>query len=223
VLGWTSVLGAAASADSPGSAHLHVHTSYELNPYLLMEEPTTTPTVRSRVDDGDLKTAVAAVAELRRRVDFVVVLIHWGRGLSDELDEYQRPLGHALVDAGADLIVGSHPHRVLGIETYRGKTILYSPGTLIDQMPRQGVDPAILAIYERLSPDSYLAWVEVSPSGAYEIRLRPTTLGAGGVAVPAEGDAFERIAERIRRMSAALGTVVGLDKQELVIAPSTPA
>jgi poly-gamma-glutamate capsule biosynthesis protein CapA/YwtB (metallophosphatase superfamily) len=219
ILGWTCLLptGAAASPERPGQAPLHVHASYEVNPYLVMEEPTTAPTVRTRVDEADLEAATASIADLRLRVDFLVALVHWGAGLSDEIAEYQRPLGRTLLDAGADVVVGSHPHRVLGIEKHGQKVIFYSPGTLVEQLPREGVDPATLAVYEALSPDSFIASLDISPDGGYAVRLTPTTLGAQGVPVIATGEAFDRIAERVVRMSSALGTAIEVGDGQLSV------
>ena len=45
--------------------------------------------------------------------------------------EYQRTLGKQLIDAGADLVIGSHPHVLQGIEYYQGKPIVYSLGNFI--------------------------------------------------------------------------------------------
>lgn len=219
VLAWTSVLptGAAASEQRPGQAPLHIHTAYEVNPYLLMEEPTSAPTVRTRVDDADLENARVAVAELRSQVDFLVVLLHWGGGISDELADYQRPLGRDLLDAGADVVVGSHPHRVLGIETYDGKAIFYSPGTLVEQLSREGLAPEIAAIMDLLSPDSFVAMLDVAPDGRYGIRIVPTTVDGEGVPAPAEGADFDRIAERLVRMSAPLGTDLQIRADSLAV------
>ena len=227
VLAWTSVLptGAAASEERPGQAPLHIHTAYEVNPYLLMEEPTSAPTVRTRVDDADLENARVAVADLRSQVDFLVVLLHWGGGISDELAEYQRPLGRDLLDAGADVVVGSHPHRVLGIETYDGKAIFYSPGTLVEQLSREGLAPEIAAIMDLLSPDSFVATLDVAPDGRYGIRIVPTTVDGEGVPAPAEGADFDRIAERLVRMSASLGTAfqVRADSLAVPVGATVPA
>jgi poly-gamma-glutamate synthesis protein (capsule biosynthesis protein) len=219
VLAWTSVLptGAAASPERPGQAPLHIHAAYEVNPYLLMEEPTSAPTVRTRVDEADLERAEAAIAELRGHADFIVVLLHWGGGISDELAEYQRPLGRALLDAGADVVVGSHPHRVLGIERHNGKAIFYSPGTLVEQLSRDGLAPEIVEIFELLSPDSFVATLEVGSDGDYRIRITPTTQDEHGLPIPAEGDAFNRIAERLARMSAALDTEVEVHEGSLTV------
>ena len=222
VLGWTCVLptGAAAGPERPGQAPLHIHVSYEVNPYLVMEEPTTPPTVRTRVDEADLEAAVRSIGELREQVDFVVALVHWGGGLTDELAEYQRPLGRALIDSGADVVVGSHPHRVLGIERHAGKAIFYSPGTLIEQLSREGLPPDVAPVFALLSPDSFVATLEISSGGDYAVRIRPTTLNGDGVPELAAGDASDRIAERIMHMSAELGTEVEVNDGELVIPAS---
>lgn len=224
VLTWTCVLptGASAAVNRPGQAPMHVHTSYQVDPYMLMEEPGSAPTVRSRADDADLAAASSAIASLRGRVDFLVVLVHWGRGMSDELAEYQRPLGRALLDAGADVVVGSHPHRVLGIEEHGGKLILYSPGTLIEQLSREGVDPATRAVMDRLSPDSFVATLDVAPGGGYSVRITPTTLGPDRLPSIATGDVFARIRDRLVWMSAALDTTVHPGDDALTItAPAT--
>ena len=68
------------------------------------------------------------VAAAKETHDLVIVCYHWG----DELDYYpnsrQQKLAHATVDAGADLIIGHHSHRINPIEEYNGKYIVYSVG-----------------------------------------------------------------------------------------------
>jgi poly-gamma-glutamate synthesis protein (capsule biosynthesis protein) len=208
VTAWTACLptGAAAGPGRPGLAPLHVHTSYEVNPLLLMEEPASAPIVRSHVDERDLAAACDAVARLRDDVDFVVALVHWGGGLSEGLVEYQRPLGHALIDAGADIVVGAHPHRPLGIERYAGKAILYSPGTLVDLMDRSVVPEDLRPLLSMVSPDSFIATLDIAPERGYTLRLTPVTVDDGGVPLLAEGEVYDRIAERVTRLSAELGT-----------------
>jgi poly-gamma-glutamate synthesis protein (capsule biosynthesis protein) len=225
VSAWTAVLptGAAASPARPGLAPLHVRTAYEVDPYLLMEEPATVPTVRSHVDEADLARACETVARLRADTDFVVVLVHWGGGLSEGLAEYQSPLGHALLDAGADVVVGSHPHRVLGIERHGEKAIIYSGGTLVEQIDHGVVGPELAHIFGLLSPDSFIATLDVAPDGRYGLRLTPATIpDDAGVPRLAEGDAFDRIAGRIARLSAELGTTVDVRDGEVHVALGAP-
>lgn len=71
------------------------------------------------------------VKALRKNVDFVVVNFHWGTERAPEPDPWQVRLAHRVVDAGADLIIGHHPHVLQGIEYYRGKHIAYSLGNFV--------------------------------------------------------------------------------------------
>ncbi len=60
--------------------------------------------------------------------DLVVVCCHWGIEGDHYPTEYQQELGHTLIDLGADLVIGNHPHVLQGIEEYNGKIIIYSLG-----------------------------------------------------------------------------------------------
>lgn len=71
------------------------------------------------------------VKQLRPHVDYVVVNFHWGTELAEQPDHGQIALAHHVIDAGADLIVGHHPHVLQGVETYKGKTIVYSLGNFV--------------------------------------------------------------------------------------------
>lgn len=72
----------------------------------------------------DIKTAKA-------QSDFVVVYVHWGIERHESPEEYQRNLAKQYIDAGADLVIGSHPHVLQGIEYYNGKPIIYSLGNFM--------------------------------------------------------------------------------------------
>ncbi|MFA5432982.1 MAG: CapA family protein [Candidatus Paceibacterota bacterium] len=65
------------------------------------------------------------------REAFLVVLIHWGVEYKTVNSEQQQTLAHLMIDAGADLIVGGHPHVVQNIEKYNNKLIFYSLGNFI--------------------------------------------------------------------------------------------
>ncbi len=71
------------------------------------------------------------VRALRPKVDFLVVIFHWGF----EKEHFPRPhqikFAHRVIDYGADLIVGHHPHVLQGVEKYKGKMIVYSLGNFI--------------------------------------------------------------------------------------------
>lgn len=81
---------------------------------------------------------------LKKNVDFVVVAFHWGTEYTSNPTPRQIELAHNAIDAGADLIIGNHPHWVQGVEQYKGKFITYAHGNFIfDQMwsreTREGV------------------------------------------------------------------------------------
>lgn len=68
---------------------------------------------------------------MRTECDYVAVFVHWGIEREERPQEYQRTLGQQYIDAGADLVVGSHPHVLQGIEYYKGKPIVYSLGNFV--------------------------------------------------------------------------------------------
>ncbi len=78
------------------------------------------------------KDASETIARAKKEKNsFVVVAIHWGDEYATTTSATQRSLAHALVDAGADLIIGSHPHVVQPLELYHDKPIFYSLGNFI--------------------------------------------------------------------------------------------
>ena len=85
--------------------------------------------------------------KFRNRVDYIVVNFHWG----DEKAEYpgsdQIFFAHSVIDAGADLIVGHHPHVLQGVEKYNDKIIAYSLGNFIfGGNSRPEYDTAVLKV-----------------------------------------------------------------------------
>ncbi|MDP2674637.1 MAG: CapA family protein [Dehalococcoidia bacterium] len=84
----------------------------------------------------------AAVKALRPQVDVLAVAFHWGaeyvslpQTAAGVADDDPVEIAHLAVDAGADLIIGNHPHWVQAVELYRGKFIAYAHGNFIfDQM-----------------------------------------------------------------------------------------
>ena len=81
-----------------------------------------------RVWDMSVDGMTADVKEMREECDLVVVSMHWGEEKQGKANATQIKLGHAAVDAGADLVLGTHPHVVGSIEIYNGKYIVYSLG-----------------------------------------------------------------------------------------------
>ena len=74
----------------------------------------------------EMEQNIAAAQEAGAQV--IIVYFHWGNETETVPDETQVQLAHAAVDAGADLVVGSHPHVIQGYEEYEGVPIVYSLG-----------------------------------------------------------------------------------------------
>jgi poly-gamma-glutamate capsule biosynthesis protein CapA/YwtB (metallophosphatase superfamily) len=71
------------------------------------------------------------IKSIRDSVDFIIVVMHWGQERMYRPDKKQRAMGRALIDAGADLVVGHHPHVLQPTEEYRGRYIAYSIGNFV--------------------------------------------------------------------------------------------
>lgn len=74
---------------------------------------------------------VETIKKTREQADLVIVMAHWGTERKDTPDPVQTDLAHRYIDAGADLVVASHPHVLQGLEAYKGKWIAYSLGNFI--------------------------------------------------------------------------------------------
>ena len=76
--------------------------------------------------------------------DFVVAYLHFGNEYSTSPNEDQLKIAHELVDYGADIVIGSHPHVTQGVEMYKGKPIFYSLGNCVFDMSGNGVENAYI-------------------------------------------------------------------------------
>jgi hypothetical protein len=73
----------------------------------------------------DIRAAQAAGADL------VIPFMHWGWENEPQPSQRQQQLAHKMIDAGAALVVGGHPHLTQGSEIYKGKPIIYSLGNFV--------------------------------------------------------------------------------------------
>lgn len=81
---------------------------------------------------NDPQAAYETVQSLREESDnLIIVNVHWGPEYQLTSNQTQKNQAHALIDAGADVIIGHHPHVVQEIEEYEGKIIFYSLGNFI--------------------------------------------------------------------------------------------
>ena len=97
------------------------------------------------------------IGSLKRKVDFVILMAHWGY----EFVHYP-PYGviceaHSFIDAGADLIIGGHPHVLQGMEQYKGKWIFYSLGNFLFDM-RAGKPKKTTVLHCNIDKDDHVNW-----------------------------------------------------------------
>jgi poly-gamma-glutamate synthesis protein (capsule biosynthesis protein) len=79
----------------------------------------------------NLDTLPQDLAAARQQADVVIPYFHWGIEYTKTPMKLQQQIARAAIDAGADLVLGNHPHWTQGIEFYKNKLIIYSMGNFI--------------------------------------------------------------------------------------------
>lgn len=193
-----------AGPGRPGIAPLCVRFAFEADVNLLAEQPGTMPRVHSWADPVDRERACATIAWCRAQgADAVIVAIHWGvpsywmspyLGL---LADYQAPLAHALIDAGADAVCGHHPHQLHPIEVYRGRPILYSLGNFLFEGP---------VPFPCMEPESVIARLTFGDRPSCE--LVPLMLDGLGLPHLATGCEADAVLGKVQVLSRPFGTEI---------------
>jgi poly-gamma-glutamate synthesis protein (capsule biosynthesis protein) len=149
------------------------------------------------------------------KVDFTIPYFHWGHEGSYEVRDYQIELAHLCVDLGCKAVLGAHPHRLQGIEVYRGVPIFYSLGNFVYGGIKEPKDT--LTMIARLRISSSAAGAEIVPlqyTRWPEAPFQP---------VPLEGPAREEAMARIMAYSSRFPqTLAQLEpyRQRATFAPS---
>jgi poly-gamma-glutamate synthesis protein (capsule biosynthesis protein) len=99
----------------------------------------------------DLTTLPQDIAAARERADLVIPFFHWGVEYTKDPTNIQQRAAHLAIDSGADMVLGSHPHWIQAIESYKGRLIIYGLGNFIfDQdWSRQTLEGCMLHLYWR--------------------------------------------------------------------------
>lgn len=138
------------------------------------------------------------IRRVRDQVDYVVVSFHWSRENTQEIHEEDRTFAHGVVDAGADIVLGHHPHVPRGVEVYRGGVIFYSFGNLVFG---HGHDYWMDNFLARITLDrERIDQVEILPVAGTGSRLAQPYLLTGDEAKPVLSDLQRRSAELGTRM-----------------------
>lgn len=119
-----------------------------------------TPGVFRTAESNDL--LYQRTKEAAEKADFVVVYMHWGQEAVTYQEAYQVETGHALIDCGADVVVGDHPHWLQGIEFYDGKPILYSMGNY--WFNGKSMDTMLAQVHLSGTKDDFTAKLQLVPA-----------------------------------------------------------
>ena len=140
---------------------------------------------------GYEKLVTADVASARRQADYVIVSFHWGREASGTVQTYQRNAAHNAIDAGADAVIGHHPHVLQGIERYKNGIIFYSLGNFAFASKGKTADVSALI---RLRLDGRQRMAEILPLDVLHRRVgfQPRLLS---------GNRAEEVIEKLRVLS----------------------
>ncbi len=79
----------------------------------------------------DKSEILSQIKKYDSQVDYLIISIHWGNEYLPQAEKWRQNFAHSLVDAGADIIHGHHPHVWQSFETYKDKLIYYSFGNFI--------------------------------------------------------------------------------------------
>lgn len=105
----------------------------------------------------EIKTAIEKTKE---KADVVIVFMHFGNEYEAVVSQSQMETAHTAIDAGASLVVGSHPHLLQAVEEYHGGLIAYSLGNFVfDQFSGNSNRSIILQVL--LSPDGISSYQQI--------------------------------------------------------------
>lgn len=199
-----------AGRDKHGVAPMRAMTHYE--PFE-SDQPGGPPLISTFTNDADLVALTADISRLRDQVDVLLVSLHWGLHFQRaRLADYQPVVAHAAIDAGADAVLGHHPHILKPVEVYQGKVIFYSLGNFALDLndswwrsfSREWLEEA-KAFHEALSPErdlkaegrnSAIVRLHIADGGVSRVEILPVVINEENEPVPYRADTPEGRAVR---------------------------
>jgi hypothetical protein len=136
------------------------------------------------------------IKALREKVDYVILIFHWGFDNSRFPKPQQRKDAKAFAEAGADLIIGHHPHVLQGYERIKNTWVFYSLGNFAFAPLKEGKDDELDR--NRQKDSIILHWI-VRPEGI-EVKWDPVNLHGLSV-IPADKSKIEKLSRLIPRVS----------------------
>jgi len=224
-----------AREEKPGCAPIRVSTYYEAQEY----QAGTPPKIITIAREEDVIAMEDDIRQAKAKADVVVMSIHWGiHHVPGMLADYQFAVGHRAVDAGADLILGTHAHLIKGIEIYKGKAIFFSLGNFAEETPHHLAPPAG-AFHSRSSPKygfgkleagirdnahgdrrySMMVRCVIQNKTVHQISFSPVWINENAEPrfLRPDEPGFQQVVDYMARWCSELGTVLRVAENEVII------
>ncbi|WP_444935356.1 CapA family protein [Microbulbifer sp. JMSA004] len=144
-------------------------------------------------------TLLPRITAARKKANVVLVAVHWGKNREPAPSEDEIAIGHAIVDAGADGILGTSAHNLQGIEVYQNRPIIHDAGDLLFDAVRRNL------------ADSGIFRLHLSERGVEKITFAPVGVGFG-FSKQLSGEKAKELTERFAKMCADLDTKLAINE-----------
>ncbi|MEN8119373.1 MAG: CapA family protein [Bacteroidota bacterium] len=153
---------------------------------------------------GQIDRLCKVIQKYNSRIDNIIVSFHWGKENVIVPSARQIEYAHKVIDAGADLVLGHHPHVIQSIETYRNKLIVYSLGNFIFDNSRE------------LQKQSIIFQCKFREGSVIEPHLIPVNIKNNRPEIANKSTSYE-IFEHLKKVSGAFNTTYTFDREIIQI------
>ncbi len=154
----------------------------------------------------DPAKVASKIKSLSKKVHIVIVAFHWGKEYEDYPTGKQKELATTSIDAGADLVLGHHPHVTQGIAEYKNRLIIYSLGNFVFDH------------FKVRTGESIILRVELNSKGEYKsARIWPVIITYSGQPYVVKGSEAKRVLERFKAISGKFSKLLVDDKESFLI------
>ena len=221
-----------AREGKPGCAGIHVSTYYEPEEY----QPGTPPRIITIPLEEDVVALEEDIRQAKGKADVVVMSVHWGvHRIPAVLADYEFTIGHRAIDAGVDLILGTHTHVLKGVEVYKDKVIFHNLGNFAfdyeppDWQPPEGAVKAVRR--ERQAKYGYAMKIEkrysimvrcvVRDKQLWRVSFLPALINDNSEPrfLKPDEPVFDDVVQYLNKLSRDLGSEFRVEGDEVVVLP----
>jgi gamma-polyglutamate biosynthesis protein CapA len=139
--------------------------------------------------EGTFERIKNDIEKQRKNANITVISLHWGDEFINRPSPEQIELAHRIIDCGADIILGHHPHILQGVEKYKGKIIAYSLGNFIFDM------------WQKRLRESMILKIEITDDFKMDFNVIPIFINSAYQPLIADSIVGDKIAERLKAIS----------------------